>query len=256
MRDEPSNDGQKPTGAEGHGPQEESAGQDAHAGAYSAEPRVPGSSREKEEAQPQQAPSNAPPIEGDDARDDIRDCSGKEYTVQDVLRLILAFKKDSRSFFWGDCQNRCNKKNRCVDDGWYPWSKEMLTNCTKNEAIMRDLLVTHGHAKIQALCRNSGGGIWNKRINEKLEQWMVGIKEIQETLKSPGGMLSCWGRFKYDGILKYRMMGRRQEIQRTQGPKRVFDLVDYIEHVDRVWAEHFDDVREKLKLTYDLYNRL
>lgn len=182
----------------------------------------------------------------------IQDANGNTYSKKDIARLILSFKKDSRCFFWGDLQQKCNRENRTAEDSWYPWSNELMASCVRHETAMRSLLVEHGHSKIQGVCAEVAGDAWNSRTTGKLKKLFGGLQQIQKLANSNEGMWTCWGRMRYKGMLNHKMRTRKRELKQTAKDAKTVNISEYLKYIDGKWKRYFDEMKDK-KAAFSFY---
>ncbi|KAI4290800.1 hypothetical protein PAPHI01_0074 [Pancytospora philotis] len=175
---------------------------------------------------------------GHDGPDTIADCLQNRYTKKEVLRLILAYKKDSRNFFWGDLQRCCNRRNRRFDDQWYNWTREMMEGIGQHELSMRNILAAHSHSKVQSICKEEGGSAWNLKVEDKVKALTRSIRRLRRKVESPRGLSTCWGRMKLDGVFKNRA-GRRS------APDGAPDYSNYISARAALWEKYYRGLSEK-----------
>lgn len=182
------------------------------------------------------------------------DGSGNRYHKSEILDIVLAYKKDSRNFFWGDLQKHCNKMCRKLDDRWYAWTREMMGNLDKNESRMRGIVHRHTHSAIQNICKDAGGELWQMRTVDKLKRLIGSVRQIEKLAKSRRGVETRWGRAKYMGAFGHRMdcYSRASRTKRPQ--KRLTEVLDYVEYKRSVWNRHYKEQEERDD-AYKLYDR-
>lgn len=200
---------------------------------------------------PSESESDNDTLKNDDM---IEDSSGNRYLKKEVLKIILSYKKNTRNFFWGDLQKNCNKMNRKFDDRWYVWTRDMMESIDQNEEKMRSIVLKHTHSKIQDICKEVGGDLWCLQTTDKLKRLAGNIRRIEKLIKSKKGVDTCWGRMKYDGTFKNKLVDQQRCMKKKLRRKKAYDVLDYVKYKSRRWDDHYKKLAEKDDIS-KLYNK-
>lgn len=161
---------------------------------------------------------------------------------------VLAYKRESKGFFVGEFLGQCQKKRR-VGDKWYPWTKEMLERVDSNEAVMRSVLLEHGHERVGQLMGEGKDNGWNSTLEEKVKELIDGLKSIERTIKGDG-LNTIWGMVKSNGIILNRIKSSRSSFMKI--PNRKYDIIDYVKYRIEQWTTHYERLKAEKKKR-DLY---
>lgn len=182
-----------------------------------------------------------------------------------IKEAIVSYKRDSKNFFVGDILENCCRRNRRYEDQWYLWTKEMMDDIDKNEAVMNNALLCEGHKGMSELLEKGFNGQgeadynvdrvrcpeWGLSLDRRIKDLMSGLKSLENMICSDEGMNTIWGKIKYKGFVKNS--AREYFSRKKMNSKRKLDLCDYVKYKGQLWDEHYQSVKNK-DLEKNLYD--